>query len=288
MSKPYLNDGQLSGKRYSRLFVSPVVGLVLGLVGVMSNNAVARGVAEPITPASRMPHDSKAFTQGFIIDDDGHWYESTGLYGHSQLRRVAPASGHALQRRALARRYFGEGLARFDDRLYQLTWKAGQVFVYDRATFARLDSHEYTGQGWGLARCGHQLVMSDGSDTLVFRRPDDFSATQRLPVRWNGQPVSQLNELETINGMIWANQWHTNRLLIIDPGTGRVVAVRSADALAAEQPDTADVFNGIAYDANADRVYVTGKQWAWVYTLGPDASQLGVDQRTSERCIAGR
>ena len=284
MSKPYLNDRQLSGKRYSGL----VVGLVLGLTVVMSNHAVADVVAQPIHAATRMPHDSTAFTQGFVIDDAGRWYESIGLYGHSELRRVARNSGHALQRRALAHRYFGEGLALLDDRLYQLTWKAGTVFVYDRATFERVARHDYAGEGWGLARCGDQLVMSDGSDMLLFRRPDDFSVTRRLAVRWNGEPVPRLNELETVNGMIWANQWQTNRLLIIDPGTGRVVAVRDADALAAEQPATADVFNGIAYDAAADRVYVTGKQWAWVYALGKDASRLGVDRRTSERCIAGR
>jgi len=278
MSKPHLTGRRLSANRGLT-----IPWLVLGLV--MSSIATARDTAEPVHVSQRLPHDARAFTQGFLIDDAGHWYESTGLYGHSAIRRNTPRTGRAITRRELKPRYFGEGLARIDDRLYQLTWKAGRVFVYDRDTLQRIADFSYAGQGWGLARCGDALVMSDGSDTLTFRDPTTFEITHRLPVRRAGRPVGELNELEVIRGMIWANQWQTDRLLIIDPGSGDVVAVRSATRLAAEQPDSADVFNGIAYDRGTDRVYVTGKQWTYVYALDAGASRIGVEARTSQRCL---
>tara|TARA_B100000678_G_scaffold245969_1_gene218591 strand:+ start:110 stop:967 length:858 start_codon:yes stop_codon:yes gene_type:complete len=281
MSKPYLTARRLSANRW--LVVAMVPLLALGLV--MSNMAVARVIAEPVDVSQRLPHDASAFTQGFLIDDAGHWYESTGLYGHSAIRRNTPRTGRAITRRELKPRYFGEGLARIDDRLYQLTWKSGRGFVYDRDTLQRIADFSYTGQGWGLARCGNALVMSDGSDTLTFRDPTTFEITDRLPVRRGERAVGELNELEVIHGMIWANQWHTNRLLIIDPGSGEVVAVRDATRLAAEQPDSADVFNGIAYDRATDSVYVTGKQWTYVYALDAGASRIGVEARTSQRCL---
>ena len=278
MSKPYLTARRLSANRWLALSL-----LALGLV--MSNIAAAKVVAEPVHVSQRLPHDASTFTQGFLIDEAGQWYESTGLYGHSTIRHVEPRTGQAITRRELKPRYFGEGLALVDDRLYQLTWKAGRVFVYDRDTLRHTADFSYAGQGWGLARCGDALVMSDGSDTLTFRDPNTFEITDRLPVHRAGQPVDELNELEIIHGMIWANQWHTNRLLIIDPGSGEVVAVRDATRLAAEQPDSADVFNGIAYDRATDRVYVTGKQWTYVYALDAGASRIGVEARTSQRCL---
>lgn len=241
--------------------------------------------AEPARPVARLPHDPSAFTEGLLISQ-GVLYESTGNYGHSDVRRVDLASGRILTRHALPDQYFGEGLARIGDRLYQLTWKSGTGFVYDADTLRPVGRFHYKGQGWGLTRCGEQLVMSNGSDTLLFVDPSDFSVQRRLPVTQQGQPVTYLNELETINGLIWANVWLTDEIVRINPANGHVVDRINASALAESMPDTADVLNGIAYDADRDRVYITGKYWPTLFRIArPTAAGLADQNASAEaRC----
>lgn len=231
--------------------------------GVPSEPAVSVIRAQAV---AAHPHQADAFTEGLLFYD-GRLYESTGQYGASSLRRIDAATGRVEAERALPDDEFGEGLARYHDRLYQLTWKSGRGHVYDLDTLERITSFSYRGQGWGLATCGDDLVMSNGSDTLFFRDPTDFHIRRRQVVRLDGRPVDQLNELEVIDGMIWANQWLTDRILVIDPASGRVVRVIDAAGLAAEQPPSADVLNGIAYNAERDQVWITGKYWPRIYVL---------------------
>lgn len=213
------------------------------------------------------PHDPQAFTQGLIFDR-GQFLESTGQYGASELRRVELESGRVLARVPLGADLFGEGLALAGDRLIQLTWQEGRALVYDAASFAPITEWRYPGEGWGLTYDGRRLVMSDGGDTLTFRDPRTFAPLGRLPVTLDGAPLPALNELEWAEGAIWANVWQTDRIVRIDPDSGRVTAVVDASGLfPPEQRSGADVLNGIAYDAHSKRFYLTGKLWPKVFEV---------------------
>src|SRR5215510_1176123 len=157
------------------------------------------------------PHDPAAFTQGLAIEG-GRLYEGTGLYGQSTVRRVDLMSGRAEKQRALGERYFGEGIAILDGRLYQITWMNGAAVVYDLDTFEVERTMHYDGEGWGLTHDGKELIMSDGSATIRFRDPQTFAVTREIEVRDNGVPLAMLNELEYINGEIWANIWYDDRI----------------------------------------------------------------------------
>lgn len=216
--------------------------------------------------ANTFPHDTNAFLQG-LLWSNGNLYESTGLTGQSTLRRVDLTTGQVLQSRALAANVFGEGLALANDELFQLTLNSQRCFVYDRATFNFKREHTYTGEGWGLTYNGSQLVMSDGTDTLTFRNPATFGVIRRLVVRWDGNAVDNLNELEWIEGRIWANVFPTNRIVQIDPANGNVVSYLDLASLAPPAADPNNVLNGIAYDAVARRIFVSGKRWANLYQI---------------------
>ena len=214
------------------------------------------------------PHDPEAFTQGLFVTD-GQMYESTGLEGHSTIRRVDLATGRVLQRAAIDSQYFGEGIAAVGGRLYQLTWRNGKAFVYDRGSFSPRDTFKYTGEGWGLTTDGTSLVMSDGTARLRFLDPKSFAVQRTLDVHDGPSPVSQLNELEWVKGEIWANVWQSEQIARIDPKTGAVVGwIDLAGVLAAaDRNGKEDVMNGIAYDAKRDKIYVTGKNWSRVYEI---------------------
>ncbi len=214
------------------------------------------------------PHDPGAFTQGLVFHD-GVLYESTGLRGESTLRRVDLDSGEVLQERRLLPVLFGEGAAVVDDRIVQLTWRAGVGFVYDRETFRLLREFRYAGEGWGITFDGSRLVMSDGSAVLRFLDPDSLAEIGRLPITAGGVPVPNLNELEWIDGEIWANLWTEDRLARIDPETGEVVAFVDLSGLFPDRlhhPD-ADVLNGIAWDPETSRIFVTGKKWPRLFEI---------------------
>ncbi len=213
------------------------------------------------------PHDSQAFTQG-LLWHEGQLFESTGGYGSSTLRRVEIEDGRVLQRVPLPRDLFGEGLARVEDRLIQLTWQQGIAAVWDLERFEILDELAFGGEGWGLCFDGEHLVMSDGTDHLFFREPDSLAEDRRIQVTLEGRPLHRLNELECVGDAIWANVWTQETLVRIDPETGRVTAVVEASGLLDEADSKgADVLNGIAYRQDKDTFLVTGKLWPKLFEV---------------------
>ena len=219
------------------------------------------------------PHDPSAYTQGLIYVD-GFLYESTGLHGRSTLRKVDLETGRPLQQYAVLAQYFAEGLTAWGSDLIQLTYRTQTGFVYDRATLKLKTSFPYTGEGWGLTHDGKRLIVSDGTAVLRFWDPITFRETGRLPVRDRGQPVKDLNELEYVQGEIFANVWHTDRIARISPATGNVVGwidlknlLKPGEIAAAPPLDGEAVLNGIAYDAARDRLFVTGKLWPRLFEI---------------------
>lgn len=215
---------------------------------------------------ARYPHDTGAYTQGLLYTD-GVLYESTGQYGESSVRRVALTTGEVLAIHRLPTHLFGEGLARVADRLVQLTWRAGTAFVYTLDGLERVGHFRYPGEGWGLAEADGRLYMSNGSHVITVRDPRDFGEIDQIEVSEGFTPVTRLNELEVIDGRIWANVWRTPRIVVIDPLDGQLVAQLDLSALEDEQGPRAEVLNGIAYDAAGDRIFVTGKRWSWLYEI---------------------
>ncbi|HKP71339.1 MAG TPA: glutaminyl-peptide cyclotransferase [Pyrinomonadaceae bacterium] len=214
------------------------------------------------------PHDPQAFLQGLVWYDSG-FYEGTGLEGRSTLRRVEFPSGRVVKSVSLARDLFGEGVALVGDRLVQLTWTTQRGFVYDRDSFKLLREFKYDTEGWGITYDGKNLVMSDGTSTLTYLDPETFQPVRRVNVTWNGRPQDQLNELEYIEGEIWSNVWQTNYILRIDPETGRVKSFLDLKNLLAPQLRTGseDVLNGIAYDPQTKRIFVSGKLWPRIFEI---------------------
>jgi glutamine cyclotransferase len=215
------------------------------------------------------PHDPDAFTQGLVYEAPGYFYEGTGMYQASVLRKVKLESGSVVQERILndqpGENYFGEGVTIWEDEIMQLTWKARTGFVYDKASFAELGQFTYPTEGWGLTHDGQHLIMSDGTATIHFLDPDTFAEVSSITVTDNDGPVVRLNELEYIQGEIYANVWQTDRIARIDPVTGRVVGWID---LAGLKPEGArNVLNGIAYDAAGDRLFVTGKYWPKLFEI---------------------
>lgn len=214
------------------------------------------------------PHDPAAFTQGLIYKG-GFLYESTGHYGHSSLRKVDLITGKIIEERTLDRKFFAEGLASFEQNLVQLSWKSGTAFIYKIDNFDLIKTVNYPGEGWGLTTYNTQLIMSDGSPVLRFLDPVTFNESRRLSVSRSGCPVTNINELEMVKGNIFANVWLTNRIVIISPQTGQVVGVvRLAGLLNKYAPGVrANVLNGIAYDPEGDRLFVTGKLWPKLFEI---------------------
>jgi glutaminyl-peptide cyclotransferase len=214
------------------------------------------------------PHDRAAFTQGLLLAGNGRVYESTGLVGRSSLREVELATGRVVRSVDVAPPVFAEGLALVGDSLFQLTWQNGKVLRYDRATFKRTGEMAYQGEGWGLCYDGKTLVMSDGSDRLTFRRPADFSIARTVSVTLDGAPLRNLNELECVDGLVYANVWMTDTLVRIDPRTGRVLAsIDAAGLLTPAERTGVDVLNGIAHDPSDGTFLLTGKLWPKVFRV---------------------
>lgn len=230
---------------------------VLALVGC-SQQLPYRAVGEPVRTYR---HDPTAFTQGLVFDDDV-LFESTGLYGQSSLRRVDLASGEVLQIRRLPEDLFGEGCTVWEDTVIQLTWKAGLGLVYDRDSFTVERRFEYAGEGWGLTDDGQRLIMSDGTSYLRFLDPETLEEAGRIQVVDKGQPVDQLNELEWIDGQVWANVWQTPNIVRIDPESGQVLGWIDFSELMEREPG---VLNGIA--RRGEEVFVTGKRWTSIYQV---------------------
>jgi glutaminyl-peptide cyclotransferase len=213
------------------------------------------------------PHDAQAFTQGLIFRD-GFLYESTGINGRSTLRKVELETGKVVQQRRVDARYFAEGLTDWGSQLLQLTWSTNVGFVYDLATFEPRRTFPYDGEGWGLTHDATSLIMSDGSDQLRFLDPVTLKERRRVQVSDRGTPVRSLNELEFVRGRVYANVWLTDRIAVIDPESGSVTAwLDLASLYRRPQPGGDDVLNGIAYDATAGRMFVTGKLWPNLFEI---------------------
>ena len=215
------------------------------------------------------PHDPDAFTEGLFYLN-GFLYESTGLEGHSSIRKVRLQTGAVLERHDIPGQYFGEGIVNWASRLIELTWQSHVGFVYDLKTFKPLADFHYEGEGWALTQDGTQIFMSDGTSTLRVLNPKTLLPAGMIPVTLDGKPVERLNELEWVKGEIFANVWQTNWILRIDPRDGRVVGIVDLRGLLPAEDMVAgstDVLNGIAYDAQGDRLFVTGKKWPKLFEI---------------------
>ncbi len=214
------------------------------------------------------PHDSNAFTQGLVLMD-GKLLESTGEVGHSSLRRVELESGKVLKKVDVPEPYFAEGIALLNGKVYQLTWQHNIGFIYDAQTFDRVGQFNYTGEGWGLTTDGQSLILSDGSSSIRFIDPASFRVTRSINVTDQNHPVRDLNELEFVNGEIYANVWHDDRIATIDPQSGHVNSWIDLTGLMpeGELQDQEAVLNGIAYDQASDKLLVTGKLWPRIFEI---------------------
>ena len=211
------------------------------------------------------PHDDAAFTQGLVFEDD-FLYEGTGRYGQSTLRRVELKTGNVTQLHALPDNLFGEGITIFGDRIIQLTWESGKGFVYDTSSFDLLQTFEYPTEGWGITHDGSRLIMSDGTATLYFLDPETFQTVGEVEV-CDEEPVDELNELEYIAGRVYANIWHEDRIAIINPQSGRVTGWIDLSDINDAENTGENVLNGIAYDQNGERLFVTGKKWSKIFEI---------------------
>ena len=223
---------------------------------------------EVVEVVRALPHDPQAFTQGLIVQG-ARFLESTGLNGRSSLREVDIATGRVLRRVEVDPAYFAEGLTRFGDKLYQLTWQSGVGLVYDAERLIRLGEWRYAGEGWGLTHDDHALYMSDGTATIRVLDPATLETIRTFAVHDRGRPITRLNELEWVEGELLANVWMTDRIVVINPSTGDVTAWIDLRGLLSPEdrsPET-DVLNGIAYDAANAKLYVTGKLWPKVFEV---------------------
>jgi glutaminyl-peptide cyclotransferase len=246
--------------QHSRIFRIVLLLLVAG--AFPANAAVPTFTA---TVVDTYPHDPNAFTQGLAIAD-GHLFEGTGRNGQSSLRRVELETGEILQRSNLNARYFGEGITIMDGKVYQLTWQTQIGFVYDLGSFKVEKTFLLPGEGWGITHDGTQLIVSDGTAFLRMLDPATLKEVSRVEVTMDGKPLERLNELEYIDGEVWANVWYTNFIVRIDPATGVVTGRIDLSAIN-QQRATDDVLNGIAWDEQSERLFVTGKLWPELYEI---------------------
>lgn len=214
------------------------------------------------------PHDQSAFTEGLVFED-GVLYEGTGLYKYSNLRKVELETGKLLQVRELPNQYFGEGITIYENKIIQLTWKSHLGFVYDKYNFELLQEFHYPSEGWGITYDGNCLIMSDGTSALHFLDPETFEEVSRIEVYENDIPITKINELEYVQGEIFANIWLTDRIARISPLTGQVTGWIDLKGILSPDDcsEKVDVLNGIAYDEKNNRLWVTGKFWPKLFEI---------------------
>lgn len=246
----------------------PIVSLVAAALLAACGNARSETIDAPFEVVAQFPHDTGAYTQG-LLWQDSVLYESTGRYGHSQVRRVDLRTGAVILSTRLPDDRFGEGLALLGGRLYQLTWESKIAYVYDAATLTVVDSIPYAGEGWGLATDGTALFLSDGSDSIRVVDPKTFATTRVIKVRYENSPLSKLNELEFIDGELYANVYESDWVVRIDPSTGAVRQLLDFATLwpRGQRPYGTDVMNGIARAPQPGDLLLTGKLWPTMYQV---------------------
>lgn len=248
----------------------PLLLIIIGIVIItyMANTKNSLSPFYGYEIVNTYPHDANAFTQGLIYEN-GFLYEGTGQKGHSSIRKVDLETGKVLQIYKLPDKYFGEGITIWKDKIVQLTWESETGFVYDKETFKLEREFSYKTEGWGITHDDKYLIMSDGSPTLSYLDPDTFELVSKVPVYYEGSLLPDLNELEYINGKIYANIWQTNDIAIIDPKTGNVESIIDLTGLLNiwDAEKQVDVLNGIAYDEKNKRLFVTGKWWPKLYEI---------------------
>ncbi len=262
--------------RWPTLLCLCLTPLVLGLGGERlqifprqgtESRIPGRAEFHPYRVIRSYPHDRSAFTQGLVYNG-GYFYEGTGLHGRSTLRKVDPASGRVIKEVALPPSLFGEGVAVFGDRIFQITWQSRIGFIYEKSSFRLLQKFSYPHEGWGITHDGKRLIISDGTSVLHLLDPKDLHETGTLRVHDDRGPVEGINELEYVRGAIYANVWPTDNVAVIDARTGRVTNwIDLRGLLAKEDLQGVDVTNGIAYDAEGDRLFVTGKFWPKLFEI---------------------
>lgn len=259
--------------RFSRL---PQL-LILAVLAVLPSAGYCELQFYRAAIVNRYPHDAKAFTQGLLYHQ-GYLYESTGLYGHSSLRQVEAETGEVKRYTQLDNALFGEGLTRWHNELVQLTWKADKALIYSEPDLTRKNSIPYRfssqrsdgqRQGWGLTSNSQHLILSDGSETLYFLNPADFTLHHQIKVSINGEALLRLNELEWVKGKLYANIWHSKVIVIIEPNSGQVAGVIDLRDIYREvaPKNRENVPNGIAYDEQNQRLFITGKRWPWLFEI---------------------
>lgn len=246
-----------------------IAGAGLGVLCCLAQPAASNDAVTHLTVKilRTLPHQPTSFTQGLLYHD-GYLYESTGLYGASTLQKIDAATGKVLKTTPVPG-VFAEGLVRWKSRLIQLTWQEQIAIIYDLRDFAPQAMFRYESEGWGLTANERHLIMSDGSSTLSFRNPDTFAVEQTLRVTNNGVPLRDLNELEWIDGVIYANVWHENFIVQIAPSDGKVIGIIDATPLYQALPplDAESVLNGIAYHSTAGTLFLTGKNWPVLFEV---------------------
>jgi glutamine cyclotransferase len=258
-------------RRYAIFFVSSLVVLLSVTTFVLTNfgkrDDTSTAPHYTFSLMNTYPHDSNAFTEGLVYDD-GYLYESTGLYGSSTLRCVDLQTGNVLRETPLPSQFFGEGIAVVNNTIVQLTWKSHVGFVYDKNSFALISNFSYSTEGWGLTFDGEHLIMSNGSDVLSLYNPRSYLEIGQIKVHDGNSPVFDLNELEFINGEVYANVWHSNEIVAINPGNGQVKFWINLSGLAGSAVyNSESVLNGIAYDSASNQLLVTGKNWPQIYEI---------------------
>ena len=242
------------------------MSLLLALVAVAADPAPVERCGYRVVQS--YPHDTTSFTQG-LFWDDGHLYEGTGQYGRSRVARLDLKTGRALAQTKLPSDQFGEGITRWGDQIIGVTWQNGVGNRWTIKDLKRVGTFRYEGEGWGLTMVGDSLVLSDGSSQLRFMDPATMKEQRRVTVRFGGRPLAMLNELETIDGQVWANIWMTDLIVRIDPTSGDITSYVDLTGLKQDAGATGDdsVLNGIAWDARKKRLFVTGKYWPKLYEI---------------------
>jgi glutaminyl-peptide cyclotransferase len=218
------------------------------------------------------PHDTASFTQG-LEWHDGYLYEGTGLEGHSYLIKVKPADGKPVQKISIDPALFGEGITILNGKLYQLTWKNNKVLVYDASSFKKIQEFSWPQEGWGITNNGKELIISTGGNNIYFVDPANFKLLNTVSVWSNYGPLGKINELEYVNGKLYANIWDEDYIVVINPQTGLVEAKLNMEGLLeknSKRYDNTDVLNGIAYDPTKKSFYITGKRWPSMFEVRLD------------------